>query len=46
MKKLKVTCMEEQTRGEALYDADTMLHLGCMVRTSVWIKDHGYFLRV
>jgi hypothetical protein len=39
---LNMACDFIDTEIACLNDADTMLHWGCMVRASVWIKDHNY----
>jgi len=39
---LNMACDLIDTEIACLNDADTMLHWGCMVRGSIWIKDHGY----
>ena len=39
---LNMACDLIDTEVACLNDADTMLHWGCMVRASIWIKDHDY----
>jgi len=39
---LNMACDLIDTEVACLNDADTMLHWGCMVRASIWIKDKGY----
>jgi len=41
---LNMACDLIDTEVACLNDADTMLHWGCMVRASIWIKDHDYDL--
>ena len=43
---LKMACDWIDTDVACLNDADTMLHWGCMVRASIWIKDQGYDIAV
>ena len=39
---LNMACDWIDTEVACLNGADTMLHWGCMVRASIWIKDQGY----
>lgn len=39
---LNMACDFIDTEVACLNDADTMLHWGCMIRASIWIKDEGY----
>ena len=37
-----MACDLIDTEVACLNDADTMLRWSCMLRASIWIKDHGY----
>ena len=39
---MNIACDLIDTEVACLNDAATMLHWICMVRASIWIKDHGY----
>ena len=39
---LNMACDLIDTEVACLNGAGTMLHWSCMVRSSIWIKDHGY----